>query len=183
MPIGRGPFPRPDWPPAEGRPPLLQAEPGCLDAQAVSAEAFAAWLRAEGQAVASRYAGRQWAAGKAADRVTWSDAAAFCQSRGGALPGVAQWETAVRSSQPPLLLGLKGEWSSEAFPTASFGYGVDQLAHCSQPETCMRVVHEGLIAQPRHPGPRLRWVRRLAGRGLPAIGWRCVVPYRQVTPP
>lgn len=174
--LGRGPYPRPEWPEAANRPPRLRPEAACLDAAAVQEQDFATWLQSAGKRSSPPYAERSWQDGKPLDRVTWLDAEAYCKQRGASLPSVAQWEAVARLAEPPLQSGLRAEWSAEAFPTATFGYGPAQVTRCNRPNLCSRVVHEGAIAQPRVPGPRLRWVHRTAGRTYAGVGFRCVQP-------
>lgn len=170
----QGPSPRPAWPQPDPNPPAQEIKSFCIDSHSATAAAFGQWLAGRSEAEQQNHLRRKGnaalagAEGLPVNRVSWREAQAFCSSRGGDLPSILQWESALRHRTAPRLGTGTGEWAADSFPPSAFGYAgtaaSDQVLYFKE--------HLGGRANSRKP--LLSWQRGTGKRGSPAVSFRCV---------
>jgi hypothetical protein len=172
----QGPSPRPAWPQPDPDPPAQAIEGFCIDGHSVTAGAFGQWLASRSEDERQNHLRRKGnaaltgAEGLPVNRVTWREAQAYCSDRGGELPSIFQWESAIRHRTAPRLGTGTGEWAADSFPPSAFGYAAsaasDQVVYFKE--------HLGGRANSRKP--LLSWQRGTGKHGSPAVSFRCVWP-------
>ncbi len=172
----QGPSPRPAWPQPDPDPPAQDIKSFCIDSQFVTAGTFGKWLAGRSEAERQNHLRRKGnaalagAEGLPVNRVSWREAQAFCSSRGGDLPSILQWESALRHRTAPRLGTGTGEWAADSFPPSAFGYAGSTASD--------RVLYfkEHLGGRANSRKPLLSWQRGTGKHGSPAVSFRCVWP-------
>ncbi|MFZ4760571.1 MAG: SUMF1/EgtB/PvdO family nonheme iron enzyme [Burkholderiaceae bacterium] len=166
-----GPSPRRQWGRAGAVPAPGPPQPFCLDRAPISTGAYRAYLDERELRIAKEHRSPGCNLGEGTDAmplncVSWSEAHAFCEARGGRLPSIHDWESAMRSDRHPQTTPRTGEWSSDAFPPAIFGY---------TPPTSVkeRLYWEKRLETSSPTAPWLSWQRKTSRSGALNLAFRC----------
>ncbi len=167
-----GPSPRPEWSQPRPRPPRAKVAAFCIASDAVSGQAYAGAAHSPDCEPSKGNAALRGAGHLPVNQTSRACARAYCESQGGGLPTIAQWEMAVRSSKRPRMSDGTWEFAADSFPFEVFG-------DLPMPKgIAVYGYHKGpLGSRPRRDRPFLSWNKdSTVAAGHVAVSFRCTWP-------
>jgi hypothetical protein len=168
----RGPEPRPEWSQPRPVPPPTAVPAFCIGRDAVTAQTFAVAM-ADGACKPSQ--GNAVSKGdehRPVNFVSRNCAQEYCESLGGSLPTIAQWERAIRSKDRPNIQSNTWELAADTFPFAVFGDAPN-----SKTKPTYGFFNTILGKRPRSYRPHLSWNKdSTVAAGHIATSFRCAWP-------